>query len=264
MLNDLPALTDGLPALYREVVPLTPERHRGLALRSDAGYGFARTTHTFPITVDEFAAVQRDYPIVFTTGANPAPAALLGLDPAANPYVDGDGVWKDGAYVPAYVRRYPFLLIRQSRNSDDYVLCVDRTAPHVTGPMVGAAQSSKPAGQLFDETGATKLTQQIMQFCVGYEQGLERTRLFGAQLARLDLLVAPTIRLSRNGRSVDLNGFRVISEERLAKLDDATLAELARSGALAAIYAHVFSMKTLGQLEDLGPSIETLARRRAN
>lgn len=258
MLSDLPALTDGLPSLYREVVPLTPERHRGLALRSDTGYGFAGRSHTLPITIDEFAAVQRDYPILFTTGERPAPAALLGLDPKANPYVDGNGRWKDGAYVPAYVRRYPFLLIRHSRDSDNFVLCVDRTAPHVAG------SSATGANTLFDDKGATKLTEQIMQFCVGYEQGIERTRAFGDELQRLDLLVTPTIRLSKGGRSVDLNGFRAVSEERLAKLDDATLARLARSGSLSAIHAHLFSMQTLGQLEQLGLSIDTLAKRRAN
>ncbi|MDZ4843338.1 MAG: SapC family protein [Hyphomicrobium aestuarii] len=269
MLNDLPALTDGLPSLYREVVPLTPERHRGLALRTDVGYGFAGRSHTLPITIDEFAAVQRDYPILFTTGERPAPAALLGLDPMANPYVDGDGRWKAGAYVPAYVRRYPFLLIRHSRDSDNFVLCVDRTAPHVAGTQFADAETSAAAGAtsanpLFDDKGATKLTAQIMQFCVGYEQGIERTRAFGEELQRLDLLVTPTIRLSKGGRSVDLNGFRAVSEERLAKLDDATLARLARSGALSAIHAHLFSMQTLGQVEQLGSSIDTLAKRRAN
>jgi hypothetical protein len=55
-----------------------------------------------------------------------------------------------------------------------------------------------------------------------------------------------------------------VSEERLAKLDDATLARLARSGSLSAIHAHLFSMQTLGQLEQLGSSIDTLAKRRAN
>lgn len=262
MLNDLPALTDGLPSLYREVIPLTPERHRGLALRTDAGYGFAGHSQTLPITVDEFAAVQRDYPILFTTGERPAPAALLGVDPQANPYVDGNGRWKDGAYVPAYVRRYPFLLIRHSRDSDNFVLCVDRTAPHVADMPTAAGANG--ANTLFDDKGATKLTEQIMQFCVGYEQGIERTRAFGDELKRLDLLVTPTIRLSKGGRSVDLNGFRAVSEERLAKLDDATLARLARSGALSAIHAHLFSMQTLGQLEHLGQSIEALSKRRAN
>lgn len=258
MLNDLPALTDGLPALYREVVPLTPERHRGLSFVRDTGYEFAARTHTFPITVDEFQAVQRDYPILFTTGERPAPAVLLGLDPQHNPYVGADGRWKDGSYIPAYVRRYPFLLIRHSRESDNFVLCVDRAAPHLNG------SSDRLTSLLFDDAGATTLTRQVMQFCVGYEQALERTRVFGEELARLGLLVEPTIRLSKAGRSVDLTGFRVISQERLNKLDDATLARLVRSGALAAIHAHIFSMQGLGQLESVGDSIETLARRRGH
>lgn len=252
MLDMLPALSNGLPAFYREVVPLTPEHHRGLRLEASNDYTFAAGHQTIPLTIDEFSSAQRDFPILFTVGAEPLPAVLMGVEPNANPYVDCDGRWKTDVYLPAYVRRYPFLLIRQSRDSDNFVLCIDRSAPHFATPADGQ-------GNLFDAKGATDVTAKIMEFCIGFERGLDRTRQLGRVLTQHDLLVAPKIRITRGERSVDLAGFRIVSAARLAALADDVLAGLARDGSLAAIHAHLMSLSRIGQLEDLAGAIDALA-----
>ena len=108
----LPSVTENLPPLYQALTPLTAEHHGNLGLAERQDYSFAANSNSFPLAIDEFAAAQRQYPILFTTGSSPMPAALLSVEPGTNPYVGSDGTWKSAAYVPAYLRRYPFMLVR--------------------------------------------------------------------------------------------------------------------------------------------------------
>ena len=100
-------------------------------------------THAIPLTVDEFTLVQRHYPIVFSIGDNPIPIALMGLNEGVNVFLDADGRPIDPTlYIPAYIRRYPFLLARLRPDSDELSLCFDPTAN-----AVGEFEEGEP---LFD------------------------------------------------------------------------------------------------------------------
>ena len=78
-------------------------------------FSIAGDIHAVPITATEFPQAALEFPIVFVaTGAKdsagrPAmtPVALLGLRHGENLYVDRSR-W-DARYIPAYIRRYPFL-----------------------------------------------------------------------------------------------------------------------------------------------------------
>ena len=81
---------------------------------------FIAQTHAIPVTVDEFGLAQRNYPIVFSIGDNPIPIALMGLNEGVNVFLDPDGRPIDSTvYIPAYIRRYPFLLARLNQESDE-------------------------------------------------------------------------------------------------------------------------------------------------
>lgn len=63
-----------------------------------------------PAVIDEFVVASRHLPIVFVpTASKPTPVFLLGAQPGENRHVDPAGAWT-GGYVPAYVRRYPFII----------------------------------------------------------------------------------------------------------------------------------------------------------
>ena len=104
-----------LPIFYGGLEPLSSSVHAGYRSRS---VGHARrswsSNHAVPITVDEFVAVQRYFPIVFSVGENPVPLALMGLNEGVNVFVDDEGKLLGEVYLPAYVRRYPFMLARLS------------------------------------------------------------------------------------------------------------------------------------------------------
>ncbi len=114
-----------LPLFYNNLVPLQSGPHAGYRnLNSEKAPYFAQT-HAVPITIDEFIFAQRHYPIVFSVGDNPVPLALFGLNEGVNVYLEADGALKRELYVPAYVRRYPFLLARLTPEAQELSLCVD-------------------------------------------------------------------------------------------------------------------------------------------
>src|SRR3990170_2523980 len=122
------APTTGLPLLYDQLEPISSQQHGTLKVRGlEAMPGVAKV-HAIPLTVDEFALAQRHYPIIFSAGDDPVPLALMGLNEGVNTYFNAEGKVDDRhAYVPAYLRRYPFLLARLNPNGDELSLCVDPT-----------------------------------------------------------------------------------------------------------------------------------------
>src|SRR6201996_9576397 len=114
------ASTQNLPLFYKSLEPLNVAQHGKMKVRSIPATAEIVGTHAIPLTVDEFTLVQRHYPIVFSVGDNPIPIALFGLNEGVNVFLDGDGRALDSSiYIPAYVRRYPFLLARLRTDSDE-------------------------------------------------------------------------------------------------------------------------------------------------
>ena len=126
------APNQNLPMFYKEIVPLNATQHGTLKIRPVEKSPFIAQTHAIPITVDEFGLAQRYYPIVFSIGENPIPIALMGLNEGINVFLDPDGRPIDTTtYIPAYIRRYPFLLAKLNQETDELSLCFDPTTEAV-------------------------------------------------------------------------------------------------------------------------------------
>src|SRR5690606_23806240 len=110
------------PAFFKNVVPLNRDRHRRLKLRMDGRATFAAGTHFVPLAAVELYEAARDYPIVFTGSEDASPVAILGLRAGENLFIDANGRWANGTYVPAFVRRYPFILSRGGQAPTDYTV----------------------------------------------------------------------------------------------------------------------------------------------
>jgi hypothetical protein len=230
-----------LPLFYSSLVPLSSQVHgsHGLAQRSDLA--FTKGTHAIPVTVDEFPVVQRHYPVVFGLGENPAPLALVGLQEGENLYVGPDNQWEAGQYVPAFVRRHPFMLARLSPEREELSLCFDEASG-----LVNAEASDK----LFNGTEPTDLTKNVLNFCEQFEQAVFRTRAFMDELAKLDLLMDGEVTINREGLSQPAvyRGFRMVSEEKLQALRGDQARKLVQSGMLGLVYAHLFSLSLISPL----------------
>ena len=221
-----------LPLFYREPRPLDPARHARAGLVATRSLGFAAKTNSVPLAADEFYIAQAHYPIVFTQGKQPAPVAVVGLANEDNLFVAG-GKWRDGAYVPAYVRRYPFVFIRSGDDSK-YILAVDEAAEGY------ASDGGQP---LFEGEEPTASTKHALQFCVEFQRQYEIAQAFAAAAEAAGLLTEYRADIRRGDRVITLSGFRVVDEAKFNGLPDETFLNWRQRGWLALTYAHLMSMR---------------------
>ena len=198
-----------------------------------------------PLAGVEFFQAARHYPILFVgEGANASPIALLGLKPGQNGFVDATGQWQRAAYVPAFVRRYPFVLAQvDQENQDNFTVCFDREF---------AGWNEQEGQALFDAEGKNSAyLDETIRFLHNFTAEMERTRRFVAQLAELDLLVPRSMRLTHSGgESFVLSDFLAVDEEKFLKLPDKKVLALNKAGYLGWVYAHLMSLGNANELFD--------------
>ncbi len=239
---------------YEHPVPLNRSEHKDLRLKGVPNLKFAMNTHSVPLTGAEFAIAARDLLIVFA-GNDPAeagPIALLGLRQDENLYVDAEGRWEPGIYVPAFVRRYPFVLAEKPASADG-AAPGDELTVFLDEQYEGFGKTE--GERLFNEDGTdTELLTNAVKFLGEFQQNVGRTRWFMQQLAKHDLLEPRNVRLQKEGKdgeqghSINLNGLFVVNEEKLRALDEKTTAEFAREGVFGWIYAHLLSLSNVDRL----------------
>ena len=237
------APNQSLPLFYNGLEPLNLNQHGKMKVRALQQLPQVANTHAVPLTVDEFTLVQRHYPIVFSIGDNPIPIALMGLNEGVNVFLEADGRATDNnLYIPAYIRRYPFLLARLRTDSDELSLCFDPTAG-----AVGEFDEGEP---LFDGDQPSEATKAILQFCEQFEAAGQRTAAFVEDVSKAELLMDGEVAIQPEGYEQPFiyRGFRMVDEEKLRNLRGDELRRMNQSGLLPLIYAHLFS---LSQMRDV-------------
>ena len=233
-----PAATPALPLFYKRVAVVDEAKLSNSSLKEKIGYDFARNTAFVPLVVTELFAAASTYPIVFVTEPAPSVLAVLGLRDAQNLFVSADGTKWDAPYVPAYVRRYPFVFFRH--DNDDLTLCIDE-----------AANALEPgrARPLFEDGKRTPVIEHALQFCLEFQRGHLATEAFMKALIEQDLLIAYQITSTlKSGEKIAATGFKVIDEARFAKLPDDVVVNWYRQGWLGYVYAHLASAGCWAQL----------------
>ncbi len=228
----------GLPVLYNDLVPLNSVDHGSWKARSVDKAAWVVKQHAIPLTVEEFPQALRDYPIVFSVGDNPVPLALMGLNEGVNVFFEEDGTLIGSPYIPAYIRRYPFLLAKIEQGSENLSLCFDPTTD-----LLGAFDEGR---ELFDaESQPTPHTKELLDFCQKFEEAGLKTRAFVDELTKADLLMDGEVAINRldgSGQPFVYRGFRMINQEKLRELRGDQLRKWNENGLLPLIYAHLFSL----------------------
>lgn len=190
---------------------------------------FAAGTPLIPLNVAEFQIASRRYPIVFGAQGSMA-LAVLGAT-GANALVDGQGGWRDGVYIPAYVRRYPFLFIKAPE--EKLVLSIDAAYEGIC--VDGDA--------LFVDGQPTDVVRKAIAFCQVFERERGATAKFIDAISDADILSKGQPTFSRpSGRNLTVKGVRIIDQAAFDALPDSALGNWRRNGWLAAIYAHLASL----------------------
>lgn len=229
-----------LPLFYNDLMPINSRDHKGWKSKTFADARFLEKTHAIPVTVDEFIDAQRHFPIVFTAGKNSLPIALMGLNEGVNTFVKDNGQL-DEVYLPAYARRYPFMLAKLQQNSDELSLCFDPTA-EIVGEFDEGNALFKDDGTASDHTNG------ILEFCQRFEESGQRTRMFMEELNKLDLLMDGEIAITQNenpDKPFIYRGFRMVDEQKLRDLPAKKLQELHKNGLIMLIQAHLFSLNLM-------------------
>jgi hypothetical protein len=230
------APNQGLPLFYNELQPLSSSVHGDWKARRMETAPFLANVHAVPVTVEEFALAQRHFPIIFSAGDNPVPLALMGLNEGVNVFVDDQGKLTTDVYVPAYVRRYPFMLARLRPDTDELSLCFDPSAD-----AIGIFDDGEP---LFEESQPSETTKQILGFCENFEQAGMQTGAFMKELADHKLLIDGEVAIQPEGAAQPFvyRGFQMVSEDALKDIRGDVARKMMQSGMLPLIYAHLFSL----------------------
>ena len=168
--------------------------------------------------------------------------ALLGIRPQENLFLEADGTWTHGAPIPAYVRRYPFILM-ETPDRDRMVLCVEEDAS-VIGP-----DGEFP---LFDGDKAAEAGNDALNFCGVFNQSAAATGAFCDALKAQGLLVEQRADLVLpDKRRISLSGFCVVDEKKFHELPDDVWLDWRRKNWIGLVYTHLLSLGRWGMLTDL-------------
>ncbi|MBV8426783.1 MAG: SapC family protein [Hyphomicrobiales bacterium] len=234
-----PTPPDQMPLFYRQIAALDAARYAGKSLKTSIGFDFARNTNVVMLNAAEFEQAARIYPIVFASTPNPAALAILGLRQAENLFVDPEGNWRPNTYIPAYVRRYPFIFHR-SDDGQQYTLCIDEAA--------GALEDGTER-PLFVENTPSDITKGALEFCAAYQRDNEATREFVTELAKNQILVPNQAQITLpGGENLSLAGFELIDRAKFDALPSFVLTDWRKRGWLGLAYAHFISLACFGDL----------------
>ena len=236
------APANNLPIFYKDLAPLSSVDHADFRARPLDNAEFLVNQHAVPLTSDEFVSACRFYPIVFSSGENPVPLALMGLNEGVNTFVDAEGKLLNPVYGPAYIRRYPFLLARLNPNSEDLSLCFD--------PTSGAIGKFEEGDALFDNGQPTEQVNAILEFCKNFEEAGQRTGFFVEELQKADLLMDGEVAIQPEGsdKPYVYRGFQMVDENKLRELRGDVLRKMMQNGILGLIFAHLFSLQLMREV----------------
>ena len=222
-----------LPLFYKSPQPVNSQRHAKAGITESRSFGFARDTNSVPLGADELYVALAYYPIVFAETNPPIPAAVVGIGGNRNLFVDDAGQWRANTYIPAYIRRYPFILATAPANQ--VYLAIDEAAESF---------SSDSGERLFDGNTPSKVTRQALEFCQAFQAQFQVAQALGEALKAAGVLVSRRIEIKRtDGVQAALDGFQVVDEARFDAVSDDVFLTWRRRGLLGLIYAHLMSMR---------------------
>ena len=227
------------------IVAFDSVKHAGLGVSPVHLCAFTTRHNVILLNLAEFFYASQNYPVVFLKNEDNVMqvCAVTGLQQGENLFSDDRGNWQEYAYVPAYIRRFPFFTAaaKDKSDPDKRVIMVDET---------GLIPSTDP---FFDTAGnATDKWDERKAFIADFISAEKQTAGFAARVDKLDLLEAFDAQINPQGQdSMRVSGMQRINENKLNRLPAKVIKELMRQGDLSRIYAHLISLENFAKLLDL-------------
>ena len=229
---------------YEKPVPLNRAAHKDFGVTAvDKPFEFMAKQHFVPITAPEFGIAASSYPIIFA-GEDRTPLAVMGIRQQENLFVT-DGQFDQDFYMPAFARRYPFVLAND-KGSDRFVVCVDEAATCVT--------KKTPQQKFFDGEDTSQFTKEAFQFLQDFERDRQATSAMVEEFKKLDLFEPKTMNFQ--GQNADgtpapqqkIADYFAVSESKLRELPADKLKDLHDRGFIAVANAHLISLSNWQRL----------------
>lgn len=227
--------------IYKQAVPVSRARHGNWSVEIGENYSFSGEVNSVPLMAVEFPRAASEYAIVFAGPEGEViPAVILGVRGNENLFLSKDANW-GAKYIPAFVRRYPFVF---SRSNDRFLLCVDEEFP-------GFNQDGRGQPLFAADGNPSPYVSNVLNFLQEYQAQFLRTQRFCEKLKELDLLEPMQAQVTVDAdHRLSLGGFMAVSRDRLKALPGDKLAELAKTDELELIYLHLQSMRNFDGLRD--------------
>ncbi len=234
-----------LPLLYKQPSVLDKTRHAQASILQGNNFSFAKNINSVALNTIEFIEASKTYPIVFTATENPMPVVIVGFE-QQNYFIRPDNSWQEGAYIPAYIRQYPFVFMEQAKEKRFY-LCVDEASPTYS------ATAKDGANKLYnDKNEPTEFTNNALKFCTSFYQHHLITRNFCADLQEHKLLQPYQSEVTlATGKKAKLSGFQMIDEKALNMLSNKSYLALREKGWIPFIYSSLSSVSNWKKLADM-------------
>ena len=220
--------------IYNNAQAVSSQRHLNWSIKAESNYSFANQANSLPLTAVEFTAASEEFPIVFAGKDNQImPVVVMGTRDNQNLFVTEDGKF-DGSYVPAFLRRYPFVF-SSSDDGANFTLCIDQE-------FEGCNQDGKGEQTVY--------LKQVLEFLKEYQAHFVRTQGFCSTLSSLGLLEPVGAELTPAGsqEKIKLGGFMAVNREKLKAISSEDLAQLFNNDGLELIYTHLASMRNFKKL----------------
>jgi hypothetical protein len=228
--------------MYNQITLINTLEHKNSAVKRSDSLFYAKELISAPITASEFYECCKDYPIVFVKDQNDqwSASAMLGYKEKENLFVDENGNWEKGRYLPASIRRYPFIFVAQENNQ--LSLGIDTNAL--------SESDEDTERKLFDPEGTpTQFTNSVLEFMNRFQGDAAATANFISQLDKWELLEEKTVQIiTPDQKNYQLNGFYIINEEKLQHLSKKKKQEICDHNAYPLITAHLISLSNVQRI----------------
>ncbi|HKB82937.1 MAG TPA: SapC family protein [Burkholderiales bacterium] len=230
------------PLGYEQITPLL-KSHKVLLPRAEETPAIFHRLHAMPLSLSEFEAACRDYPIVFISGDGGKTfnaVLVLGMQAKQNLFILTDGMWDRRSYLPAYVRRYPFCMSRVTVDGEpqkERIVCVEESALHDSGdPLYGTNGEALAPWTILEK------------LIFDYEKDLVRCESLCQLVTELGLLEPFTMKAEVDGFTMQLEGMHRVKRAALEALPADQLRRLMSAGAMEKVYSHLLSLENFRRL----------------
>ncbi len=225
--------------MYKNIKIINSDEDKKLKISEIKTFKYASKATQVIITYEEFFETAKSQPIVFGKDEQGSyyAAALLGLKEGKNLFINGKGEWKNEAYIPAYLRRYPFIFVQ---DGETLALAVDKDCKEV---------NEKKGQALFDENGEmSKYATAVLDFMKAFQAASVKTSAIIKIMDEMGLLEEANASMKLSDESFMVKGFYRVNEKKLDALSDEDTLKLVKSGFYKFIIAHLLSLSNFSKL----------------